>query len=53
VSARRDITTPTIDLPLEDASGRFVLLWVTRLGTSPVCKLPYDIRISEVKLVPA
>ena len=52
VSARRDITTPTIDLPLEDASGRYVLLWITRLGTSPVCTLPYDIRIGEVKLVP-
>ena len=53
VSARRDITSPTIDLPLEDAEGRYVLLWVTRLGDSPVCKLPFDIRISEVKLLPA
>lgn len=53
VSARRDITSPTIDLPLEDAEGRYVLLWVTRLGDSPVCQLPFDIRISEVKLLPA
>lgn len=50
VSSRRDITTPTVTFPLEDVEGRYVLLWITRLGESPVCKLPYDIRIGEVVL---
>jgi eukaryotic-like serine/threonine-protein kinase len=50
VSTRQGIVDTTTEFPLEDASGRFVLLWITRLGTSPVCKLPYDIRIAEVGL---
>lgn len=50
VSSRRDVTTPTVTFPLEDVEGRYVLLWITRLGDSPVCKLPYDMRIAEVKL---
>ena len=51
VSARRDVTTPTTVFPLEDAAGRYVLVWFTRLGASPVCKLPYDVRIAEVRLL--
>jgi hypothetical protein len=50
VSSRRDVTTATTTFPLEDAPGRYVLLWFTRLGASPVCRLPYDVRIAEVGL---
>ena len=50
VTTQRVIGEQTTDFSLEDAAGRYVLLWVTRLGVSPVCKLPYDIRIAEVAL---
>ena len=51
VASQRDVTGPSAIFDLGNAPGRYVLFWVTRLGPSVSCKLPYGIRISEARII--
>jgi eukaryotic-like serine/threonine-protein kinase len=51
VASQRDVTGPTATFDLGNAPGRYVLFWLTRLGPSVSCKLPYGIRISEARII--
>lgn len=51
VSQGKDIPVGTASFPLGSSPGRYVLIWFTRLGKSNLCKLPYQMRVSEVRVV--
>ena len=51
VASQRDVTGLSAIFDLGNAPGRYVLFWVTRLGPSVSCKLPYGIRISEARII--
>ena len=51
VASQRDVTGPSVIFDLGNAPGSYVLFWLTRLGPSVSCKLPYGVRISEARII--
>jgi eukaryotic-like serine/threonine-protein kinase len=53
VSVGRDIPAGVASFPLGSSSNRYVLVWFTNLGRSDTCTLPFQMRVSEVRVVKA
>ena len=53
VSVGKDIPAGVAGFPLGSSSSRYVLVWFTHLGRSDLCTLPFQMRVSEVRVVKA
>ena len=51
VSVGSNIPPGSATFELGATAGRYVLVWFTHLGLSNTCKLPYQMRVSEVRVV--
>lgn len=51
VSEGKDIPAGSATFPLGKSSDRNVLIWFTHLGRSPSCIFPFQMRVSEVRVV--
>jgi eukaryotic-like serine/threonine-protein kinase len=52
VAVGRAIPAGRADFPLR-GDGSFVLLWISRLGSSTGCRRPYQVRIADAQITPA